>query len=127
MRAICKVVRLHGRKSSAMASLAYIYAKGVPVCGQSLAGVFTGSASVDTTIFAESCDTFGKAAEVRHVVLSSDERPSPGVNRTLALMAEDWARIWASGRAWVGVVHCDKDHAHIHIVIANRGSDGRCL
>ena len=127
MKAICKIVRLRGRKSSAQASLAYLYKKGAPVCGYFPVGVMTGKASVDAPIFAASCDGFGEAAEVRHVVLSADERPSPQVNRTLALMAEDWARIWAGGRAWVGVVHEDKDHAHIHIVIANRGDDGRCL
>ena len=127
MKAICKVVRLRGRKSSAEASLAYVYAKGAPVCGQSPVGIFVGKASVDSLVFTETCDAFGRVAEVRHVVISSDVKPSPEANRTLALMAQDWARIWANGRPWVGVLHNDKDHAHIHLVIANRGDDGRCL
>ncbi len=127
MKVICKVVRLRGKRSSAAASLAYVYAKGTPMCGHSPVGVFTGVSVVDAPIFTASCDDFGLGSEVCHVVISSDQKPSPEVTQALVLIAQDWARIYADGRAWVAVSHTDTDHGHIHLVMARRGPDGRCL
>jgi len=69
--------------------------------------------------------------EYRHVILSAedcvnfDERRS--MFRGLMAMGKEWMRTYAPDTPFVGVVHDDRVHPHVHLIAKNEGADGRCL
>jgi hypothetical protein len=69
--------------------------------------------------------------EYRHVILSAedctnvDERRS--MFRGLMAMGKEWTRTYAPDTPYVGVVHDDRVHPHIHLILKNEEADGRCL
>jgi hypothetical protein len=69
--------------------------------------------------------------QYRHIILSAedcadvDERR--GMFRGLIDMGKEWMRAYAPGIPFVGVVHDDRAHAHIHLIVKNEAASGRCL
>jgi hypothetical protein len=69
--------------------------------------------------------------EYRHVILSAEDCANVEERRTmfrgLMAMGKEWARKYAPDTPFVGVVHDDRAHPHIHLILKNEGADGRCL
>lgn len=62
-------------------------------------------------------------AQIRHVVLSIEETSDPEgrqrAYKALADLAEQFAEKYASGTPYVGVIHQDRLHPHLHLIFKN--------
>ena len=62
-------------------------------------------------------------AQVRHVVISAEETADPEgrhcAYEALADLAEQFAKKYASGTPYVGVIHQDRLHPHLHLIFKN--------
>ena len=62
-------------------------------------------------------------AQVRHVVISAEETADPEGRQcayeALADLCEQFAKKYASGTPYVGVIHQDRLHPHLHLIFKN--------
>lgn len=62
-------------------------------------------------------------AQVRHVVISAEETADPEgrqcAYKALADLAEQFAQKYAAGTPYVGVIHQDRLHPHLHLIFKN--------
>ena len=60
---------------------------------------------------------------LRHIVISSEDTPSFPKRGTafeaLADVAEQWLEKFAPGVQFIGIMHDDRNHPHIHLLVAN--------
>ncbi len=70
-------------------------------------------------------------AEVRHVVLSIDDTRDIGARsqsfEALSQMGEQFADRFAPNVPWIGILHDDREHPHMHLVFRNENEDGSAL
>ena len=64
----------------------------------------------------------GRAA-LRHVVISAEDTSDPAARMAvfegLADLGEQWIQTYAPGASFIGVLHDDKLHPHLHLLVAN--------
>jgi len=62
-------------------------------------------------------------APLRHIVISAEDTPSFPKRGTafeaLADVAEQWLEKFAPGSQFIGIMHDDRNHPHIHLLVAN--------
>lgn len=70
-------------------------------------------------------------AEIRHVVLSAENElrhEQRGKSfQCLADLAEQFSMKFAPGVAWIGVLHQDREHPHLHLIFRNERPDDSAL
>jgi hypothetical protein len=76
-------------------------------------------------------DASGGKAEVRHVVLSVEDTQDPIARarsfEALAAMGEQFASRFAPEIPWIGIIHEDRAHPHIHLVFKNETEEMSAL
>jgi hypothetical protein len=97
--------------------------------------VFSLSGNVEGILLREAAiDSFtllsghhGKGRPVRHVVISMEDCADPFLRtasfRRLIKMARQFVRKFARGARYIAIVHADRLHPHVHLIVCN--SDGR--
>lgn len=76
-------------------------------------------------------DASGGKAEVRHVILSVEDTQDPIARaksfEALATMGEQFASRFAPDVPWIGIIHEDRAHPHIHLVFRNETEEMSAL
>lgn len=121
--AICKLVRAG---HTALRLLNYLSRREGETFGDMRGdGVVTDDARLDATNLVLEHDG-RRACEVRHVIMSFPSGAKVSIEDMRGICL-DWVGAYAPDRKWLAKIHSDREHLHIHLVVANVGKEGYAL